>query len=40
MASGGDIRYARCAGEIDVAYKVMGDERWSCAAMTSPVSAS
>ena len=25
MASGGDIRYARCAGGIDVAYKVMGD---------------
>ena len=25
MASGGDIRYARCAGGIDIAYKVMGD---------------
>ena len=25
MASGGDIGYARCAGGIDVAYKVMGD---------------
>src|SRR6185312_4925187 len=25
MASGGDIKYARCAGGIDVAYKVMGD---------------
>ena len=25
MASGGVIRYARCAGGIDVAYKVMGD---------------
>jgi pimeloyl-ACP methyl ester carboxylesterase len=25
MASGGDIRYARCAGGIDVAYKVLGD---------------
>jgi pimeloyl-ACP methyl ester carboxylesterase/class 3 adenylate cyclase len=25
MASGGDIRYARCVGEIDVAYKVMGE---------------
>jgi pimeloyl-ACP methyl ester carboxylesterase/class 3 adenylate cyclase len=25
MASTGDIRYARCAGGIDVAYKVMGD---------------
>jgi len=25
MASGGDIRYARCAGDVDVAYKVMGD---------------
>ncbi len=25
MASGGEIRYARCAGGIDVAYKVMGD---------------
>ena len=24
MASGGDIRYARCAGGIDIAYKVMG----------------
>ena len=25
MTSGGDIRYARCAGGIDIAYKVMGD---------------
>jgi pimeloyl-ACP methyl ester carboxylesterase len=25
MASGGDIGYARCAGDIDIAYKVMGD---------------
>ena len=25
MASGGDIRIRRCAGGIDVAYKVMGD---------------
>ena len=25
MASGGDIRYAHCAGGIDIAYKVMGD---------------
>ncbi len=25
MASGGDIRYARCVGGIDIAYKVMGD---------------
>ena len=27
MASGGDIRIRRCAGGIDVAYKVMGDGR-------------